>query len=175
MIRDRANIGSNNWHKCGLLELSHRMIFEVSERTLFDKMDPLSLEKSFLIWDNQLSTYFNTHLHAQDESELVERPITLILQIQNRQSHDLGASQTSIIWTSVGNTILATLWALLYLLRDPRALEKVTEETRTHLPSFSLSELSDTNIELWTYDALTKCIYLESAVNEMLRLMDTAR
>ncbi|CAF1028081.1 unnamed protein product [Rotaria sp. Silwood1] len=196
MMHDRANIGVRRWQECGLLELSHHMIFEASGRTLFGDINPLVLEKSFSIFDknihyfvaslpqyiqslflrreiharNQIAAYFDSHPHAPNESEFVRHRASLILEKDDRKPNDLGRFQTTIFWASVANTIPATFWSLFYILQDRNALEKINEEIRTHLPPFSLSDCNDPNINLWTYDAIAKCVYLESAINETLRL-----
>ncbi|CAF1317025.1 unnamed protein product [Rotaria magnacalcarata] len=199
MIQDRARIGSHVWHPYSLLELSHRMIFEASGRTLFGDMNPLLLEKEFLLFDKKfhyfaaflpdfiyslflrremnarssMTTYFNAHPHSNNESELVHHRAKRILEAESRQPNDLGASHTSIFWASVGNTIPATFWSLFYILRDPHALQKINEEICTHLPPFSFSDPNDKSFEFWTSGNIAKCVYLESAINEVLRIKGT--
>jgi cytochrome P450 len=84
---------------------------------------------------------------------------------------DYGGLQTAFLWVSLANTIPGVFWSLLYILRDPKALQTIKEEIDKHLPIVPLdSDSNDSDTNDWTPEQLDSCIYLESAINETLRL-----
>jgi cytochrome P450 len=190
------------WIPSGLLEFSHRMIFEPSTLALFGEIDPLSLEKDFRLFDNNFHYFaaslprwiypclFSRELKARSslndswlknqhpirQSEFMQARRSLFPAKSDRFSEKcFGSCQTSMFWASLGNTIPGTFWCLYYILRDPKAAEAIKQEVDTYLPSFSIdNDADDALIEEWTPEQLNSCVYLESAVNEMLRLAGAA-
>jgi cytochrome P450 len=85
---------------------------------------------------------------------------------------DYGTYLTGFFWASLGNTIPAVFWSLFYILRDTKALETIIQEMDTHLPNVPLNfDANDSSAEDWTPEQLDACIYLESAINESIRLV----
>jgi cytochrome P450 len=188
----------SDWIPSGLLEFSHRMIFQPSTLALYGEINPLSLEKDFRLFDDQFhyfsaaippwifSLFFSKELKARSrlnsswlknlhplrESEFMQARNTLFQENSDWFTEsDLGGSQTAILWGSLANTIPAVFWCLFYILQDPQAVDVIKQEIDTYLPVFSLDNSADDSvIEEWTPEQLNLCVYLESAINEMLRL-----
>ena len=189
----------SQWQTCGLFELSHRMIYQPSTLALFGEIDATSIEKDFRLFDDsfhhfsaafprwiytwffseelkarsRLNQSWSKNLHPKGESEFVQaRKAHLFASTDLVSEKDRYANQTGLLWGSLGNTIPATFWCLLYLLQDTKAVEIITNEIDKNLPIFSLDvdETNGTLKEEWTPEQLNSCVYLESAVNETLRL-----
>ena len=190
---------TSEWISVGLLELSHRLIFEPSTLALFGEINPASLENDFRLFDDNFhyfssgfpnwvySFFFSKEIQARHrlleswskndqplrESEFMQAR----RQLFDQHSHwfskqDLGGSQTGLFWGSLGNTIPAVFWCLFYILRDSNAVETIQQEIDKNLPYFSLDDNKDESIiEEWTPEQLSSCIYLESAINEILRIV----
>ncbi len=187
------------WKTCGLFEFSHRMIFQSSTLALFGEIDPASLEKDFRLFDDNFhhfsaalphwvySWFFSEELKARSrlnnswskhpnpthESEFIQvRKAHLLANADWISEKDRNGNQTGIFWGSLGNTIPTVFWCFFYLLHDPKAVEILRQEIDTYLPKFSLNndDTNDSLIEEWTPEQLNSCVYLESVVNETLRL-----
>lgn len=192
----------NTWIQSGLLQLSHRMIYQPSTLSLFGEIDTHSIEKDFQRFDSNFH-YFYANIPSRIFSwvfpeELKARtklneswfnnlnPIRESDFVQARKMHlrdnldwipekDIGCCETGLLWASLGNTIPAVFWSLFYILRDQKAVEIIREEIDTNLPFCSLEDATDESIrEIWTPEQLNACIYLESAVNEALRMAGAA-
>jgi hypothetical protein len=61
MQEEKNRISSSEWIRSGLLEFSHRMIFQPSTLALFSEIELLSLEKDFHLFDNNIY-YFNANI-----------------------------------------------------------------------------------------------------------------
>jgi len=185
----------------GILELGRRMLYEPSSIALFGEIDPLSIEGDFRRFDSKLhlfaatfpswiySLFFRRELEARtrlNDSWLNKRHPTHESDfIRDRASFffdhpewfskkEFGGYQTAIFWGSLGNSIPAVFWCLYYILQDVKAVEAIQQEIDIYLPAFSLEDdASDLLVEDWTLDQLASCIYLDSAVNEILRLVGT--
>ena len=84
---------------------------------------------------------------------------------------DYGGQLTGFFWASLGNTIPGVFWSLFHILRDPKALATIKEEIDRHLPTVPLDGNDHNSVtEDWTPEQLDSCIYLESAINEAIRL-----
>jgi hypothetical protein len=188
----------SNWISTGLLKFSYRMIFQPSIIALFGEINPSSLENDFRLFDDNFhhfsaalphwvySWFFSEELKARSrlnsswlmnqhplhESEYVQTRKACMLSNSNWLSEkDCGSLLTAFLWGSLGNTIPAVFWCLYYVLRDEKAVETIRQEIDTYLPIISLDNDADNEtIEVWTPEQLNSCVYLESAVNEMLRL-----
>jgi cytochrome P450 len=200
MQHEKSTLESK-WIPIGLLELSHRMIFQPSTLALFGEIDPLSLEKDFHILDDkihclgshiprQLSSWlfpkefkarsrlnnsWLNDLHLSRESEFMQARRILFQENSDwLTERDHGAFQTGILWASLSNTISAVFWCLVYVLQDAKVVEIIQREIETHLPYFPLDTNSDESlIEEWTPEQLDSCVYLDSVINEILRLTST--
>ncbi|KAM6125844.1 LOW QUALITY PROTEIN: cytochrome P450 7B1 [Pterocles gutturalis] len=83
------------------------------------------------------------------------------------------AAHLAFLWASVGNTIPATFWAMYYLLRHPEALATVRDEIDHLLQSTGQQRGPTYNIHL-TREQLDNLVYLESALNESLRMCSSS-
>ncbi|CAF1616588.1 unnamed protein product [Didymodactylos carnosus] len=88
---------------------------------------------------------------------------------------DIGSFNLALLWASIGNTTPAIYWTLFYLLRGSRTImDLIKQEIDQHLsPLTEYDHLREDNKD-HQLDQLDKCIYLDSAVNETLRLVATA-
>jgi len=193
MTNDKEEIEKNGdvskWISCGLLELSHHMLYQPSTLALIGEINPASLENDFSTFDKNFhyffipfpqwiySWFFSPVLQARtrlNESWLKnpeplkasdfhrDRIALLSSYSQWISKQDYGAFLTGFMWASLGNTIPGVFWSLFYILRDKQALETIKQEMDTHI-------LDDNWIQPEQLDA---CVYLESAINETLRLVD---
>ncbi|XP_027666895.2 cytochrome P450 7B1 isoform X2 [Falco cherrug] len=87
--------------------------------------------------------------------------------------YDKAAHHFAFLWASVGNTIPATFWAMYYLLRHPKALAAVRDEIDHLLHSTGQKRGPTYNIHL-TREQLDNLVYLESALNESLRMCSSS-
>ncbi len=75
----------------------------------------------------------------------------------------------------MSNTIPAVFWCLFYVLQDAKAVEAIRQEIDTYLPIVPLdNDTDDGIIEEWIPKQSNSCVYVESAVNKMLRLAGAA-
>jgi cytochrome P450 len=203
MQREKKTLENNGtiseWISSGLLEFSHRMIFQPSTLALFGEINPASLESDFRLFDDKFhyfsaalprwvySWFFSEELkarsrlnnswlknfHAPRESEYMKVRYALLFENSDWLSErDLGGHQTGLFWGSLGNTIPAVFWCLFYILQDTKAVEVIKEEIDRYLPKFSLdNDADDSLIEQWTPEQLNSCIYMESTITEILRIV----
>ncbi|CAF1185600.1 unnamed protein product [Adineta steineri] len=189
------NGNTSEWISSGLLEFSHHMLYQPSTVALIGDTNPLDAEDDFRLFDTKFH-YFLIPFPRWMASLLLSRefqarsrlnefwPKTLDppgssqfhrdrLEMFSNHSQwmpdkDKAALQTAFFWASLGNTIPAVFWSLFYILRDPKAISTITEEINTHLPAVPLDGDED-----WTPEQLDACVYLESAINETIRLVGT--
>jgi cholesterol 7alpha-monooxygenase/oxysterol 7-alpha-hydroxylase len=187
------------WMPSGLLKFSHHMLYEPSTLALIGDINPASIESDFSLFDKNFHYFFLPLPHWIRSwfllRELKARSRLNKLWIKNRDppkssefhrdrvellssnsewlsDADFGAILTAFFWASLGNTIPAVFWSLLYILRDEKALETIKQEMDTHLPNVPLDiNDNDTLIKDWTPEQLDSCVYLESAINETFRLV----
>ncbi|XP_020322485.1 cytochrome P450 7B1 isoform X1 [Oncorhynchus kisutch] len=110
----------------------------------------------------RMSTWSNTSGFIKERAALFE-------QYDCMGDVDKAAHHFAILWASVGNTVPATFWAMYYLLTHPEALAVVREEIHCVLKVSGLE--ADHNRDVtFTREQLDSLLYLESAINESLRL-----
>ncbi|XP_054840678.1 cytochrome P450 7B1 isoform X2 [Eublepharis macularius] len=102
-------------------------------------------------------------------SELIEARKEVFERYEVLSDYDKAAHHFAFMWASVGNTIPATFWAVYYLLRHPEALAVVRDEIDHLLQSTGQERRPGCNIRL-TREQLDSLVYLESAINESLRM-----
>ena len=187
-----------DWIPSGLLALSHRMIFQPSTQALFGEIELDELEQDFRVFDDtvhyfglriprwllswvfpktfqarsRITSVWMKDLTPPHQSQLIEARQAVFLENSDWLSkRDAATFQTGLFWGSLGNTIPAVFWCLFYILHDTKAIETITRELDTYLPFFSLDTDADESVvEEWTPERLSSCVYLDSAVNETLRL-----
>ena len=192
---------TSDWISNGLLKFSHHMLYQPSTLALVGEIDLVSIEKDFILFDQKFH-YFGVPMPRWIQSWVLSREVQArtnlaeiwlknpnppkasefhLDQLAVCNSHsqwlsdqDRGLFLTGFLWASLGNTIPAVFWSLFYILRDTKALETIKQELDTHLPAVPLdSDVNDSSTEDWTPEQLDACIYLESAINEILRLVGT--
>jgi cytochrome P450 len=202
MRRDQMTLKSK-WMRCGLLQLSHRVLFEPSLLTIFGKINSSLLEKDFCLFDDNIhvflallpnwiyryffqdilkarsrlnNSWLKGNWHRTDECDFIQSRTDFIVDHPEWFSEqDFAGAQTALLWASVGNTIPAVFWCFFYILQDANAMKTIQDEIDIYLPQFSLENDDESHdiIEQWTPERLNRCIYLDSAVNETLRLTST--
>ncbi|KAG9278243.1 25-hydroxycholesterol 7-alpha-hydroxylase-like [Astyanax mexicanus] len=101
-------------------------------------------------------------------SEFVQMRTELFHQYDTLKDLDRAAHHFAMLWASVGNTIPACFWCVYHLLSDPQALVAVKKEIVDVVGEQETSICND-DVTL-TREQLDRMIYLESAINESLRL-----
>ncbi|KAI3374916.1 hypothetical protein L3Q82_021052 [Scortum barcoo] len=101
---------------------------------------------------------------SKPEKEVVETYIVDSLATGPPLAHHF-----AILWASVGNTVPASFWAMYYLVSHPEALEVVRQEIFDVLKLSGAEFSSNKDVKL-SREQLEKLLYLESAINESLRL-----
>jgi cytochrome P450 len=179
---------TSEWISSDLLKFSHHMLYQPSTLALIGEIDPASLEKDFSLFDKSFHYFFipfpdwfypwffsrelqaRTRLNEswrknQNPPTASEFHRARLALLDNNSSwlseNDYGALLTGFFWASLGNTIPGVFWSLFYILRDAKALETIQQEMDTHLPKD----------EDWNPKQLDACVYLESAINESIRLV----
>ncbi|XP_038129653.1 cytochrome P450 7B1 [Cyprinodon tularosa] len=193
---DRAG----DWRSGGLYEFCSSVMFEATFLTIYGKpasgvrhrgMDDLRRDFNkfdsmfpFLIaqipiWllgrtkaiRQKLISYFlpQKMSHWSNTSQFIQRRSELFEQHDKLKDVDKAAHHFAILWASVGNTLPATFWATYFLVSQPQALKVVRQEI--------LDVLRDDGVEfdasrdvLLSKEQLDKLIFLESSINESLRL-----
>ncbi|XP_044075537.1 cytochrome P450 7B1 isoform X3 [Siniperca chuatsi] len=144
----------------------------------FDTMFPLLIAQ-IPIWllgqtktiREKLINYFLPHRMScwSNTSQFIRRRSEVFEQYDTLRDVDKAAHHFAILWASVGNTVPACFWAMYYLVSHPEALEVVRQEIHDVLRLSGVEFSSDKDLTL-SRDQLEKLLYLESAVNESLRL-----
>ncbi|XP_019383271.1 PREDICTED: 25-hydroxycholesterol 7-alpha-hydroxylase isoform X1 [Gavialis gangeticus] len=106
-------------------------------------------------------------------SEVIQARKDLFEKYELLTVYDKAAHHFTFLWASVANTIPATFWAMYYLLRHPEALAVVRDEIDHLLQSTGQKKGPGYNIHL-TREQLDNLVYLESAVNESLRMSSSS-
>ncbi|XP_006113709.1 cytochrome P450 7B1 isoform X2 [Pelodiscus sinensis] len=106
-------------------------------------------------------------------SEVIQDRKDILEKYELLQDSDKAAHHFAFLWASVGNTIPATFWATYYVLRHPEALAAVRDEIDHLLQSTGQKKGSGYNIHL-TREQLDNLVYLESALNESLRMCSSS-
>ncbi|XP_076837961.1 cytochrome P450 7B1 isoform X2 [Brachyhypopomus gauderio] len=144
----------------------------------FDRMFPLLLARvpiSLLgktkYVREKLIRFFHPHRMADwvSPSEFIRTRIEMLQQYDELKDLDKAAHHFAILWASVGNTIPACFWCLYHLLSNPQAQASVREEIVGVIGVEEAKAICHHDI-LITREQLDRMIYLESAVNESLRL-----
>ncbi|KAM6989442.1 cytochrome P450 7B1 [Tautogolabrus adspersus] len=111
---------------------------------------------------HRMSCWSHTSQFIQRRSEVLEQYDTL-------RDTDKAAHHFAMLWASVGNTIPACFWSMYYLVSHPEALAVVRQEIHDVLKLSEVEFSSDRDVTL-SREQLDKLLFLESAINESLRL-----
>ncbi|XP_056148968.1 cytochrome P450 7B1 [Lampris incognitus] len=101
-----------------------------------------------------------------NSSQFIKKRIEVLEQYSSLNDVDKAAHHFTMLWAAVGNTVPATFWAMYHLVSHPEALERVRQEIHDVV---QLKDLRDQDATL-SREHLDQLLYLESAVNESLRL-----
>lgn len=101
--------------------------------------------------------------------EFVQTRTALFQDYDTLQDRDKAAHHFAMLWASVGNTIPAAFWCLYHLISCPEALAAVREEITNVLGVKNMQLIFKEDITI-TRQQLEQMVYLESSVNESLRL-----
>uniref|UniRef100_A0A8C4G042 Cytochrome P450 7B1 n=1 Tax=Denticeps clupeoides TaxID=299321 RepID=A0A8C4G042_9TELE len=194
----RSDQGPGAWQESGLYEFCHRIMFEVSLVTIyghqidtredleqlrdkfekFDSMFPLLVAR-VPIWllrktqtvRKELIKHFHPQRMAKWEnpSEFIKHRSEILHQYNTLGDLEHAAYHFAVLWASVGNTIPAAFWVVYYLLSSPEALSTVRSEIKAVL-GLEDKQLSFSEDFTLTHEQLEKLTYMESALNESLRL-----
>uniref|UniRef100_A0A8D0D2P3 Cytochrome P450, family 7, subfamily B, polypeptide 1 n=1 Tax=Sander lucioperca TaxID=283035 RepID=A0A8D0D2P3_SANLU len=188
------------WRSGGMYDFCNTVMFEATFLTMFGRpaagcrhSDVSALRDDFVRFDNmvplliagipvwllgctkairdKLIGYFLPHRMScwSNTSEFIRMRSGLFEQYDALRDVDKAAHHFAILWASVGNTIPATFWAMYYLVSHPAALQRVRQEIHDVLRLDGVEFSSDTDLTL-DREQLAKLVYLESAINESLRL-----
>lgn len=104
-----------------------------------------------------------------DKSEFIRTRMEVFENYDTLRDVDKAAHHFAILWASVGNTAPATFWAMYYLVSHQEALLAVRRELHDVLRASGVEFSSHSDVTL-EREQLDKLLYLESAINESLRL-----
>uniref|UniRef100_A0A3Q2QMI1 Cytochrome P450, family 7, subfamily B, polypeptide 1 n=1 Tax=Fundulus heteroclitus TaxID=8078 RepID=A0A3Q2QMI1_FUNHE len=192
--------GDGGWRRGGLYDFCSSVMFEATFLTIYGKpagggrhrgMD--ALRKDFNKFDDmfpfliaqipiwllgrtkavrqKLISYFLPQQMRQwsNTSQFIRRRAELFEQHDQLKDADKAAHHFAILWASVGNTLPATFWATYFLLSQPEALEAVRQEVLDVLRDGGVDFNPGRDVIL-SKEQLDRLIFLESAINESLRL-----
>ncbi|XP_074543961.1 cytochrome P450 7B1 [Halichoeres trimaculatus] len=132
---------------------------------------PIGLLRRTKAVREKLINYFLPHRMScwSQTSQFIQRRSEVFEQYEALRDVDKAAHHFAILWASVGNTIPACFWSMYYLVSHPEALEVVRQEILEVLELSGVEFSSDRDVAL-SREQLDKLLYLESAINESLRL-----
>ncbi|XP_054482369.1 cytochrome P450 7B1 isoform X2 [Anoplopoma fimbria] len=191
---------SGSWRSGSMYEFCNKVMFEATFLTMygrpqaarrhagmdtlrrdfvqFDTMFPLLIAQ-IPIWllgrtkaiRDQLIHYFLPHRTSSwsDTSQFIRTRSEVFEQYETLRAVDKAAHHFAILWASVGNTVPATFWAMYYLVSHPEALQAVHEEVQSVLGLSGVQLSREQDVRLGR-EQLDKMVFLESAINESLRL-----
>ena len=173
------------------------MIFRSSTLALFGEIELDQLERDVVLFDQKIH-YFGASIPRwlfpkvfqarsrmnsswwkdtmpSHQPQLMDARQALFLQNSDWLSKpDVGTFQSALFWASSGNTIPAVFLVFILHLITYKVIKAITQELDTYSPFFSLdSDTDESLVEEWTPENLNSCVYLDSAVNETLRLVTT--
>ncbi|TMS09462.1 25-hydroxycholesterol 7-alpha-hydroxylase [Larimichthys crocea] len=188
------------WLSGSMYEFCNSVMFEATFLTIYGKPASASrhsemggLRADFLRFDNmfplliaqvpirllrqtkasrdKMINYFLPHRMScwSNTSQFIRRRLELLDQYDSLRDVDKAAHHFAILWASVANTVPVSFWAMYYLVSNPEALEAIRQEILDVL-KLSGVDFSSTKDVTLDKDQLDKLIYLESAINESLRL-----
>ncbi|XP_059200710.1 cytochrome P450 7B1 [Centropristis striata] len=104
-----------------------------------------------------------------DAAQFITKRVAMFDQFDTLRDVHKAAHHFAIFWASVGNTIPACFWAVYYLVSHPEALQVVRQEIHERLRLDGVEFSCDSDVAL-SREQLDRLVYLESAINESLRL-----
>eukprot|EP00066_Takifugu_rubripes_P026144 XP_011615410.1 PREDICTED: LOW QUALITY PROTEIN: 25-hydroxycholesterol 7-alpha-hydroxylase-like [Takifugu rubripes] len=104
-----------------------------------------------------------------NRSQFIRRRQELVEKVDALKDVDRAAHHFAMLWASVANTIPACFWSMYNLVSHPDSLQVVRQQILDELKLSGVQFSTDTDVTL-SRDLLDKLLYLESSVNESLRL-----
>ncbi|XP_018534510.1 cytochrome P450 7B1 isoform X1 [Lates calcarifer] len=144
----------------------------------FDKMFPLLiaqipiwlLGRTKAIRENLIRCFLPHRMSIwSNKSQFIRRRSEVFDQYDTLRDFDKAAHHFAILWASLGNTVPATFWTMYYLVSHPEALEVVRQEIHDVLRTNGVEFSRDRDVTI-SRELLDKLLYLESSINESLRL-----
>jgi cytochrome P450 len=194
----RSIENKSQWIKSGLFQFSWNLLFHSITKTLFGDIQLESLRDNYRLFDSNIQFFFlllprwiyplifgnvlkcRSHLnkywlnkiHENNESELIRDRTNLMIDNPEWFSEkDYSGEKTFLLWSSLSNTIPTLFWSLFHILQDKNIFEIVKEEIDKNFPCISLDNSKSIDFDdQWNLSKLMSCIYLESIINESLRL-----
>ncbi|XP_034038885.1 cytochrome P450 7B1 [Thalassophryne amazonica] len=195
-----AELEEGGWRTSSIYQFCNSVMFEATFLTLYGKpasggrhSGTAELIQDFVEFDSKFSlliaqipiwllgqtkairqrliNYFLPHRMSRwtNTSQFIRWRAEVFEQYEALTEVDKAAHHFAILWASVGNTIPAAFWVVYYLVSHPEALDVVHQEIRDVLKLSSIDFSSDRDIRLGR-EQLDQLQYLESAINESLRL-----
>ncbi|XP_049930418.1 cytochrome P450 7B1 isoform X1 [Epinephelus moara] len=192
--------GEGGWRSSSMYEFCSSIMFEATFLTMYGRPASASrhsgmgvLREDFVRFDNmfplliaqipiwllghtkaireKLIDYFLPHRMSywSDMSQFIRTRSEVFEQYDALRDVDKAAHHFAILWASVGNTVPATFWAMYYLVSHPEALQVVRQEIYDVLRLSGVEFSSDRDVTFGR-EQLEELVYLESAINESLRL-----
>lgn len=187
---------NSDWQEAELYEFCKRVMFEATFKTLYGRSSHLQLDElreDFEKFDasfpllmaqvpigmlgktkeirQKLKNFFHPYRVAEWNApcEFIQSRMALFQQYDTLQDQDIAAHHFAMLWASVGNTIPAAFWCLYHLLSHPEALAAVRAEIVDVVGQRNIQSINKEDITI-TRKQLDQMVYLESSVNESLRL-----
>ncbi|XP_034743239.1 cytochrome P450 7B1 [Etheostoma cragini] len=187
------------WRRAALYDFCNAVMFEATFLTMYGRPparrhgDMAALRDDFVRFDNmfplliagvpvrllgrtkavrdKLIGYFLPHRMScwSGTSEFIRTRAELFEQHGALRDVDKAAHHFAILWASVGNTVPASFWAVYHLASHRGALQRVRQEVLAVLGLHADQFNGDVDLVL-DRGQLEKLVYLESAINESLRL-----
>ncbi|CAM4842435.1 unnamed protein product [Rotaria magnacalcarata] len=186
------------WRNIGLFEFCSKFLINSITKTLFGNVELEFIERNYRNFDSNiqylfllfpkwiyqlffrnllksryyLNKYWLSSIHEYNESDLIRDRTNLMMKNSDWfSSKDYAGEKTFLLWSSLTNTIPTLFWSLLYILKDEFIFEKVFNEINEHFPKEFFNNIQHISFnDNILHDKLICCIYLESIINESLRL-----
>ncbi|XP_030606908.1 cytochrome P450 7B1-like isoform X2 [Archocentrus centrarchus] len=194
----------NGWKSASMYEFCNSIMFEATFLTMYGKPASARrhsgigmLKNDFVRFDNmfplliaqipiwllgqtkairkRLIDYFLPQRMScwSNVSEFIRTRSEVFEQYDTLRDVDKAAHHFAILWASVGNTVPATFWAMYYLVSHPEALQFIRQELEDVLRLSGVEFSKDKEVTL-TQEHLEKLLYMESAIEESLRLSSSS-
>ncbi|CAF1213001.1 unnamed protein product [Didymodactylos carnosus] len=148
---------------------------------------PAFIFKQFYSWLIKAKNFLIEQLYQrqhQDQDRLNETRSLFVKMINDLMceypeqaitTKDIGSFNLALLWAAIGNTTPAVYWTLFYLLNEStETMDLIKQEINQYLSPLTGYDDIEEDDKDHRSDQLDKCIYLDSAINETLRLVATA-
>ena len=197
MRRDKAAhfTGAQQYRQSGLREWITDLGFEAGVQAIFGEgLTSPQLKSNFFAFDNAFpllvggAPSFVTSAGRKARSALIglmgvrearDGEASLISarrELFNANSdlydlHDVGATQSAMLWAAIANTIPAAFWTLAFLMTNPPAMAAVQKEVAEVLGAGRSLDEADAEGDEWTREQCARLKLTDAAILEALRLV----